>query len=171
MLTLSSICIVGIVRLVFTSAVYYQTYDVTWASQPIWLWTAVELHGAIICASAPALKVFFDRFFRIIATQTGTSQSQRSRPDGSRRLRDTEEGSEFAMVSQRSVGAKTQSEGQTIAEYDAFVEKMDIEEWVDERARDVDGQRALTVSPDITALPAPALRSQKGSGLHTWYDD
>jgi len=161
------ICIVGIIRLGYTSNVYYKTYDVTWAPQPIWLWTVVELHGAIICASAPALKVFFDRFFRVIATQTGTSYSRGSRPGGSRRLRD-EEGSEFAMVSQRSAGAKTQSEGRTIAEYESVVEKMDIEEWVADS--NGDARRALTTSPDITALPAPPLRSQR-SRLRSWYDD
>jgi hypothetical protein len=31
----------------------------TWESYPAWIWFAVESHLAIICASAPALKIFF----------------------------------------------------------------------------------------------------------------
>ncbi|KAF2089621.1 hypothetical protein K490DRAFT_8203, partial [Saccharata proteae CBS 121410] len=51
-------CICGLVRTAYIHVVYYTTYDITWAAVPIWGWTAVEANVAIICASAPALKVF-----------------------------------------------------------------------------------------------------------------
>ena len=38
---------------------FYRTYDVTWTAQGAFLWTNVEAMVAVICASAPALKVFF----------------------------------------------------------------------------------------------------------------
>jgi len=60
--TANSVCIVGIIRIVYTENLYFNTYDTTWASEPIWIWTVVEVHGAIMCASAPALKVFFKRY-------------------------------------------------------------------------------------------------------------
>jgi hypothetical protein len=31
----------------------------TWESQPAWMWLAIEAHVAVMCASAPALKIFF----------------------------------------------------------------------------------------------------------------
>jgi len=52
------LCIVGIVRLLLTKRLYFDTYDMTWESFDLWIWTNVELHGAIMCASAPALKLF-----------------------------------------------------------------------------------------------------------------
>lgn len=48
-------------RVVYMYDVYYQTYDSTWEAHSAWLWTLVEIHFAIICASAPALKMFFHR--------------------------------------------------------------------------------------------------------------
>lgn len=48
-------------RVYYMYRVYYQTYDSTWEALPVWYWTTVEAHFAIICASAPALKMFFRR--------------------------------------------------------------------------------------------------------------
>src|ERR1700712_642600 len=31
----------------------------TWESQPAWMWLAIEAEVAVMCASAPALKLFF----------------------------------------------------------------------------------------------------------------
>lgn len=45
--------------------IFFNTYDVTWATEPAWAWTAVEAHLAIICASAPALKVFFKQYLSV----------------------------------------------------------------------------------------------------------
>jgi hypothetical protein len=41
---------------------YTSTYDITWEAEPVWYLTGIEVNLAIICASAPALKVFFQRF-------------------------------------------------------------------------------------------------------------
>jgi hypothetical protein len=48
--------------MVLIARLYTTTYDVTWESQPIWILTGIEANLAIICASAPALKVFFERY-------------------------------------------------------------------------------------------------------------
>lgn len=37
----------------------------TWATEPVWAWTTVEAHLAIVCASAPALKVFFKQYLSV----------------------------------------------------------------------------------------------------------
>jgi hypothetical protein len=54
-----SLCICGILRLAALPRLYFNTYDTTWDALPALLWLGVEAHMAVICASAPALKVFF----------------------------------------------------------------------------------------------------------------
>jgi len=175
------ICIVGIIRIVYTERVYFSTYDTTWASQPVWIWTAVELHGAIVCASTPALKVFFERFLRAATTYSSSGLSRGSRLDGSKKLRDTEEGSEFAMVSQRSVtqsGGSTHTKGLTVAEYETCVEKMEIEELGGNASGSAQG--TASTNPVITPYPDPLDRpttwKQRSRTLYnmsscSWYDD
>jgi hypothetical protein len=51
--------------------VYYYTYDITWYAAYGWVWTAVEADLGVICASAPALKVFFRRYFNLSANRSG----------------------------------------------------------------------------------------------------
>jgi hypothetical protein len=171
----NSICIVGIIRIVYTERVYFDTYDVSWASEPVWIWTAVELHGAVVCASAPALKVFFERFLRAATTHHGSSAFSRgSRPDGSKRRRDDEEGSEFAMVSQRS-GTKS---GTVTVEYEAYTEEMEPKEFDGSGA----GSAGATFTTNVVATPCPdpLTRSQTWKqrtrtfynvSSCSWYDD
>lgn len=54
-----SVVVAGIVRTIHLNTVVNETYDVSWAMYPMWIWTVVELYIAIIAASAPALKPFF----------------------------------------------------------------------------------------------------------------
>ncbi|PSN65236.1 hypothetical protein BS50DRAFT_458561, partial [Corynespora cassiicola Philippines] len=57
-------CAVGALRIHYAHRVFYYvksgspTYDITWEALGSWVSTAVEANFAIICASAPALKVF-----------------------------------------------------------------------------------------------------------------
>jgi hypothetical protein len=45
----------------------------------VWAWTAVEAHLAIICASAPALKVFFKQYLNVTALSNSLQNSWRQR--------------------------------------------------------------------------------------------
>ena len=56
-----SVVAAGIIRTILLNNVINQTYDVSWASYTMWIWTIVELYTSIIAASAPALKPFFKR--------------------------------------------------------------------------------------------------------------
>jgi hypothetical protein len=60
-LTFYSICVCGVLRIVSTVPIYYETYDMTWFAYEGWIWFAVECHLAVICASAPALKIIVKR--------------------------------------------------------------------------------------------------------------
>jgi len=92
-------CITGVLRIVYIYHVYYQTYDVTWAAQGAWAWTGVEAHIAIICSSAPALKVFFNQYLDVTKV-TGVLKYSLSRSwhssgrqdDGTGRSQDTKTG-------------------------------------------------------------------------------
>lgn len=57
------LCITGVLRIYYIHKIFYETYDTTWAAEDVWIWTMVEAHLAIICASAPAIKVFFKAYF------------------------------------------------------------------------------------------------------------
>ncbi|KAK8152395.1 hypothetical protein BC567DRAFT_267948 [Phyllosticta citribraziliensis] len=73
------LCVTGILRIYYIRLLFYTTYDITWAAQPCWLWTAVEAELAIVCASAPALKPFFGRILHASGiTAIGGSGSNNS---------------------------------------------------------------------------------------------
>ncbi|RMZ67796.1 integral membrane [Pyrenophora seminiperda CCB06] len=46
-------------------------YDSTWKSWPVWVLTVVEVHLGMICASAPALKVFCCHYCRVVSEWYG----------------------------------------------------------------------------------------------------
>ncbi|KAF2651697.1 hypothetical protein K491DRAFT_84074 [Lophiostoma macrostomum CBS 122681] len=73
-------CVCGIMRTYYAIYVYYYTYDITWIAFYGWIWTALEADLAVICASAPALKVFFRRYFNLSANRSGNSNSRDKRP-------------------------------------------------------------------------------------------
>lgn len=73
MLTRFRTCVCGILRAYYVVYVYYFTYDITWISFYGWIWTALEADLAVICASAPALKVFFQRYFNMSTNRSGHS--------------------------------------------------------------------------------------------------
>lgn len=62
-------------RTYYAIYVYYYTFDITWIAFYGWIWTALEADLAVICASAPALKVFFRRYFNLSANRSGNSSN------------------------------------------------------------------------------------------------
>ncbi|KAF1996320.1 hypothetical protein P154DRAFT_498638 [Amniculicola lignicola CBS 123094] len=75
-------CVCGIMRTYYAIYVYYFTYDITWWANPGWVWTALEADLGVICASAPALKIFFRRYFNLSANRSngyGNSYQMKNR--------------------------------------------------------------------------------------------
>jgi hypothetical protein len=66
-------------RTYYAIYVYYFTYDITWVAFYGWIWTALEADLAVICASAPALKIFFKRYFNSSINESGLSGYGRGR--------------------------------------------------------------------------------------------
>ncbi|KAF1844244.1 uncharacterized protein K460DRAFT_317563 [Cucurbitaria berberidis CBS 394.84] len=66
-------CVCGIMRTYYATYIYYYTYDITWHAYHGWIWTVLEAELGVICASAPALKVFFRRYFSKNSTRIGYS--------------------------------------------------------------------------------------------------
>ena len=70
----------GALRTYATWVLFYETYDVSWQLWEIWNWTLLELHIGVICANAPALKVFVKRYLDIksIVSKQGRSSPAKS---------------------------------------------------------------------------------------------
>ncbi|KAL6707500.1 hypothetical protein ACN47E_004070 [Coniothyrium glycines] len=64
-------CVCGIMRTYYATYVYNYTYDITWYAYYGWVWTALEAQLGVVCASAPAIKVFFKRYFSNPASRNG----------------------------------------------------------------------------------------------------
>jgi hypothetical protein len=56
---------VGTIRVYLSWSMFYDTYDETWTGWDSWLWSMLELHIGVMCANAPAFKVFFKHFLKI----------------------------------------------------------------------------------------------------------
>jgi hypothetical protein len=87
---ITTVC--GIMRLYYSTYVYYcklktkrswfakltgtiVTYDVTWYAYYGWIWTVLEADLGLICASAPALRVFFRHSLGLMSSRTGNSRT------------------------------------------------------------------------------------------------
>jgi hypothetical protein len=65
----ASLCVAGILRFVYIYQLFFDTYDVTWVEYEVALWTVFEADIAVVCASAPALKVFCKEYFKANAIE------------------------------------------------------------------------------------------------------
>jgi hypothetical protein len=69
------VCIVAGIRSYYVHRVFNDPlYDSTWESWPAWLLCMLEIQLGAICASAPALKVFFTHYFKVAASMYGSSR-------------------------------------------------------------------------------------------------
>lgn len=73
----------GAMRVYSTWVLFYDTYDVSWQLWEIWNWTLLELHIGVICANAPALKVFVKRYLKIKTKSSPTSEAKSSKAKSS----------------------------------------------------------------------------------------
>ena len=133
-----------------------------------------------MCASAPALKLFFERFLKVASMQGSTlGQSQGSKFEESKMLRDPEGGS-FALVSQRSetqsgsTYTSTYARARTIAEEidgPLYAEKMEIEEWEGQ----VNGRQCGIATPCPAHFRSEQWRHKNRTVYNlsscSWYDE
>jgi len=56
------------------------SYDVTWIGYDVYVWSGLETHLAIICASAPALRVFFRKYLSSPVSRMVSSAKSGSNP-------------------------------------------------------------------------------------------
>lgn len=73
------VVVIGALRTYASWQIFFETYDVTWVSNELYLWTLLELHVGAMCANAPALKVFCSQSLRLERfTSRGWSRSKNS---------------------------------------------------------------------------------------------
>ncbi|KAK2738040.1 hypothetical protein FQN57_007306 [Myotisia sp. PD_48] len=56
-------CAASVVRAYYMYIVVALEYDVTWVGYNIWVWNAIEVNLAVICASVPVLRPFAQKYF------------------------------------------------------------------------------------------------------------
>lgn len=69
----------GALRTYATYVLFFETYDVSWQLWEIWNWTLLELHIGVICANAPAFKVFARRYFDVKSLLSKDQDSSRAK--------------------------------------------------------------------------------------------
>jgi hypothetical protein len=87
----------GALRTYATWVLFYETYDVSWQLWEIWNWTLLELHIGVICANAPALKVFVTRYLHIksiVSKQQAQSSQAKSSQSRSPQAKSSQKGSQ-----------------------------------------------------------------------------
>ena len=67
------VCIIAILRIRLIHRIFWVSRDVTWDAWTVYLLTVIELLVATICASVPALKVFFRHYFTDHSSTFGSS--------------------------------------------------------------------------------------------------
>lgn len=72
-------CVAGILRFIYLYRAAYTTYDIPWEMFPSWIWTLIEANVGLLCASVPALRVFFKRTLQI-SFQRSRSEEKDSGP-------------------------------------------------------------------------------------------
>lgn len=55
-------CFCALARVAFIYKIFYESYDVTWWAGPAYVSMGFEACLGVMCASAPALKMYFERF-------------------------------------------------------------------------------------------------------------
>jgi hypothetical protein len=99
LLNYPSTCVSSIFRIVYIYIIFYTTYDITWVAGIVWLWTGIEANLGVICASVPALKVYFQKY--LSATQFGTALGSSFGSTGNRTKRNASAHTETAKSTRR----------------------------------------------------------------------
>lgn len=135
-------------------------YDITWIAYYGWIWTALEADLAIICASAPALKVFFKRYFSITSTRQGYAKYGTD----SGRIPALHQTTTKSRSKELATSASHVTAGGT---YDNEVPmngikvSQGLDVHIDER--DDISQKSYTSTKNLTALPMPQENGWYGS--------
>lgn len=121
------------IRIYWLHWVLEETYDVTWESLEMWLWTAVEIQLGIICGCVPWLRSLFN-FWR--SRRTVTDITDRSYSYGKSKccgvqhtFSDTRHTATAVAITTASKGGAVVSTSSVENEPDGLREKQ--EDWVD----------------------------------------
>ena len=139
--------ICGILRTFYATRVYYFSYDITWTAYHGWVWTALEADFAVICASAPALKVFFRRYFSSITSRTETSNKTPIEMSRARAIAPQVQSGTSTSIAQ--VGASNwPNDG---LPFDGIKVSQGLEVLVEDNV----SQKSFASTKNLTALPTP----------------
>ncbi|ORY16421.1 hypothetical protein BCR34DRAFT_106096 [Clohesyomyces aquaticus] len=144
-------CVCGILRTYYAIYVYYRTYDITWYANVGWVWTAVEADLGVICASAPALKVFFRRYFNLSANRSAAYGTGRKTPTWSKQ----KDSHASPWSTSHSITTSTRGDNITAVPLDRIHVSTGMGVTVEDRD-DALSQRSFASTRELTALPTAA---------------
>ncbi|KAF2622507.1 hypothetical protein BU25DRAFT_209873 [Macroventuria anomochaeta] len=152
-------CVCGILRTYYATYVYYYTYDITWYAYYGWIWTALEADLAVICASAPALKIFFRCYFSLTISRSDYAKSGSGSRKTSAPLSSTAKsrgkGSTFS-ASRITAGGTYDDE----VPMNSIKVSQGLDVHIDER--DDVSQKSFASTGNLTALPMPQESGWQG---------
>ncbi|KAJ8116664.1 hypothetical protein OPT61_g1959 [Boeremia exigua] len=151
-------CVCGILRTYYATYVYYYTYDITWYAYYGWIWTALEADLAVICASAPALKIFFRRYFSMTTTRSGYTKSNGSRAAMPSTAAKSSRGKGFVLSTSQITASGTHDD-QVPMHGIKVSQGLDVH--IDER--DDLSSKSFSSTNNLTALPMPQDSGWHGS--------
>ncbi|KAF2194653.1 hypothetical protein K469DRAFT_686649 [Zopfia rhizophila CBS 207.26] len=156
-------CVCGIMRTYYAIYVYYYTYDITWYAFYGWIWTALEADLGVICASAPALKVFFRRYFNLSANRSGNSDSY-----GKRSARSDKASGKYPWSSLPSIHHGNETDIST----EVPLNQIKVSRGMDVKFEDRDdavSQASYASTKELTAIPS-ASSEWPGSPSTGWVE-
>jgi hypothetical protein len=123
------------------------TYDITWYAYYGWIWTALEADLGVICASAPALKVFFKRYFSRSDTSYGGYSMSNKTPNPMSRSR-----GKNTFTGNSAIASRTEpSEISGAVPMEGIKVSQGLDIHVEER--DDVSQKSFASTRNLTALP------------------
>ncbi|USP74152.1 hypothetical protein yc1106_01426 [Curvularia clavata] len=139
---ITTVC--GIMRTYYLVFVYHYTYDVTWYGYYGWTWTAIEADLGVICASVPALRVYFRH--RLGSTAAHTSNSRSNNQNGPKTLSNQGYGSRSAKSNKN---ADVEANGDHMS-LQSIVIKRDLSSSI--RERDDASQKSDSSTRNLTTI-------------------
>ncbi|KAF2024334.1 hypothetical protein EK21DRAFT_20975, partial [Setomelanomma holmii] len=146
-------CVCGILRTYYATYVYFYTFDITWYAYYGWVWTALEADLGMLCASAPAMKVFFRRYFSNSSSRGEYTRSGSNRTPVQMSSRTRGKKTQGQLSGHSALASRAEAEGadESSMPFAGIKVSQGLDIHVEER--DDVSQKSYASTRNLTALP------------------
>lgn len=140
-------------------------YDITWYAYYGWIWTALEADLAVICASAPALKIFFRRYFNMSTSRSGYGHSGYGKASSGTGSTPAPLSSTAKPRGKMSSHSTSQIEAGGAYDTEVPMHGIKVSQGLDVRIHERDdmSQKSFGSTRNLTALPMPQETGWQGT--------